>query len=207
MKFLIRHSPSGRSRTIAAMLLLGLVALAAGGATWAAYTATTENSGARIEAGSVRLDDNDDGSPLLSLSAAQPGATDSGCIKVTFAGSLDSDVRLYGTTTGSGLDQYLDVEVTRGTYSPTEPGFDSCTNFQPDATNYIGAGNGVVYNGTLQGYADSYAAGLVDPLPGSPENWTTGEVHLYRIDVTLQNNSAAEGLNATQTFTWEARNQ
>jgi hypothetical protein len=207
MKLLIRHSQSGRSRTIAAMLLLGLVALAAGGATWAAYTATTGNSGARIEAGSVKLDDNDDGSPLLSLSAAQRGATDSGCIKVTFAGSLDSDVRFYGTTTGSGLDQYLDVKVTRGTYTPTEPGFDSCTNFQSDATNYIGAGNGVVYNGTLQSYADSYAAGLVDPLPASPEIWTTGEVHVYKIEVTLQNNSAAEGLNATQTFTWEARNQ
>jgi hypothetical protein len=207
MRLLTRHSRSGRSRTFAAMLLLGLVALTAGSATWAAYTATTGNSGDRIEAGSVRLDDNDNDSPLLALSAAQPGATDSGCIRVTFAGSLASSVRLYGATTGSGLDQYLNLRITRGSYNPTEPGFDSCTNFQPDGTNYIGAGNGVIYDGTLQGYADSYAAGLVDPLPASPETWTTGEVHVYQLEVTLQNNSAAEGLNAGQTFTWEARNQ
>jgi hypothetical protein len=65
----------------------------------------------------------------------------------------------------------------------------------------------VVYNGTLQGYADNYAGGLVDPTSGSPENWTTGEKHVYKIQVTLQNNAAAAGKNATQDFTWEARNQ
>ena len=59
---------------------------------------------------------------------------------------------LHGTTTGTGLDAYLDLKVTRGTYSPSTPAFKSCTNFQPDGTNYIGAGNGVIYNGTLQGY-------------------------------------------------------
>jgi hypothetical protein len=206
MRPAIHHLRSGRSRTIAAMLVLGLIAVAAGGATWAAFTATTGGGGDRIEAGSVKLDDNDSDSPLLSLSAAQPGATDSGCIKVTYAGSLDSGVRLYGTTIGSGLDQYLDLKVTRGIYSPSDPGFDSCTTFQPDGTDYIGAGNGVIYNGTVQGYADSYATGLADPLPASPETWATDESHVYKIEVTLQSNFAAQSLNATQTFTWEARN-
>jgi predicted ribosomally synthesized peptide with SipW-like signal peptide len=186
--------------------VVGLVVLAGGAATWAAFTATTGNTGNRIEAGSVKLEDNDSASPLLTLSASQPGATDTGCIKVTYSGSLDSGVRLYGTTTGSGLDQYLDLKVTRGIYSPSDPGFDSCTNFQPDGTNYIGAGNGVIYNGTLQGYPDGYAGGLVDPLPGSPETWATGEVHVYKIEITLQSNFAAQGLNANQKFTWEARN-
>ena len=126
---------------------------------------------------------------------------------MTYTGSLDAAVRLYGTTTGTGLDQYLDLKVTRGTYSPSNPGFDSCTNFTADATNYIGAGAGVVYNGTVQGYADDYAGGLVDPTSGSPETWTSGEKHAYKIQVTLQNNAAAAGKNATQDFTWEARNQ
>ena len=72
---------------------------------------------------------------------------------------------------------------------------------RPDATNYIGAGAGVVYNGTLQGYADDYAGGLVDPPSGGPETWTTGEKHVYKIQVTLQNNAAAAGKNATQDFT------
>jgi hypothetical protein len=196
-----------RLRRFGALGALALLVPAAGGATFAAYTATTQNDGNRVEAGSVKLSDNGDGSSLLSLSGAVPGDTTSACIKVTFDGSLPSTVRLYGTTTGSGLDQYLDLKVTRGTYNPSTPAYKSCTNFQADGTDYIGSGNGVIYNGTLQGYPDDYAAGLVDPLSGSPESWTNSEVHVYRLDVTLQNNFAAQTLDAAQTFSWEARNQ
>jgi hypothetical protein len=187
--------------------LLGLLVPAAGGITFAAYTATNANTGDRLEAGSVKLTDNGDGSSLMSLSGAVPGNTASACIKVSYNGSLPASVRLHGTTTGSGLDQYLDLKVTRGVYSPSDPAFKSCTNFQADGTNYIGAGNGVIYNGTLQAFPDDYASGLVDPLSGSPESWTTGEAHVYRIDVTLQNNFAAQNKDAAQTFRWEARNQ
>jgi hypothetical protein len=190
--------------------LLGALALlvpAAGGVTFAAFTATNANGGDRIEAGSVKLSDNGDGSSMLSLSSAVPGDTTSACTKVTYDGSLPATVRLHGTTTGSGLDPYLDLKVTRGVYNPSTPAFKSCTYFQADGTNYIGAGNGVIYNGTLQGFPDDYASGLVDPLSGSPESWTTGEVHVYKLDVTLQNNFSAQNKDATQTFRWEARNQ
>ena len=192
---------------LGALGALALLVPLAGGVTFAAYTATTQNDANRIEAGSVKLSDNGDGTSLMSLSAAVPGNTTNACIRVTYDGSLASTVRLYGTTTGSGLDQYLDLKVTRGTYNPTTPAFKSCTNFQADGTNYLGAGNGVIYNGTLQGFPDNYAAGLVDPTSGSPESWTTGEAHVYRFDVTLQQNFAAQTLNATQAFSWEARNQ
>lgn len=197
---------STRRKLLALALVLALGA-AAGSYTWAAFVATTQNSGNSISSGSVSLSDNDADSALLSLSAALPGASDTGCITVTYGGSLGSAVRLYGTTTGSGLDQYLDLRITRGTYSPTDPGYDSCTNFQADATNYVGAGAGVVYDGTLQGFPDSYMGGLVDPPSGPPEFWTSGEAHVYRIQVTLQSNPAAEGKDAGQAFTWEARNQ
>jgi predicted ribosomally synthesized peptide with SipW-like signal peptide len=133
------------SRRIVGMLALGaLVVATAGGVTWAAFTATTVNSGDEIQSGTVKLDDNDNGSAVLALSAAEPGAADTGCIKVTFNGSLASTVRLFGTTSGTGLDQYLDLKVTRGSYTPSDPGFDSCTNFQPDVTDYLGLGAGVV---------------------------------------------------------------
>ena len=45
----------------------------------------------------------------------------------------------------------------------------------------------------------------MDPVAATPESWTTGEVHAYRFEVTLTND-AAQGLDATQSFTWEARN-
>lgn len=196
-----------RWRRFAIVAALALVIPAAGGATYAAYTATTANSGNLIEAGSVKLSDNGDGSSLMSLSGAVPGDTTNACIRVTYEGSLPATVRLHGTTTGSGLDQYLDLKVTRGVYTPTEPAFKSCTNFQADGTDYIGAGNGVVYNGTLQAFPDDYASGLVDPLSGSPESWTTGEVHVYQLELTLQSNFGAQNKDATQAFRWEARNQ
>ena len=200
---------STRSRLLASMAVIVLVGGSAGSGTWSAFTATTPNAGNRIESGSVALSDNDGGSTaMLSLVSALPGATDTSCIKVTYTGSLPSTVRLYGTTTGSGLDQYLKLKVTRGTYTPSEPAFDSCTNFQADSTEYIaGKADGVIYDGTLQGFPDDYAGGLVDPTSSSPESWSTNEVHVYRFQVTLQNNTAAQGKNATQSFTWEARNQ
>jgi hypothetical protein len=196
-----------RRRKLGAMATVALVIAAAGTGTFAAFVATTQNSGDRIESGSVKLEDNDNDSAVLTLNSAQPGATDSGCIEVKYGGTLGSGLRLYGTTSGSGLDQYLDLTVTRGVYDPSDPGFDSCTNFQPDGTNYIGAGNGVIYDGTLQGFADDWATGLVDPTNASPETWTTDEIHIYKLEVTLQSNLGAQGKDATQTFTWEARNQ
>jgi hypothetical protein len=196
-----------RRRNLFVIALLALLVPVAGGVTYAAFRATTTNSGDRIEAGSVKLSDNGDGTSLMSMTGGLPGNTSTACIRVLYEGSLPATVRLHGTTTGSGLDQYLDLRVTRGTYTPSTPAFKSCTNFVADATNYIGAGAGVIYNGTLQGFPDDYAGGLVDPLAGSPESWTNNENHVYRFEVTLQNNFAAQNLNATQAFRWEARNQ
>jgi len=63
--------------------------------------------------------------------------------------------------------------------------------------------------GLAAGCCDGHrnASGLVDPLSGSPESWTTGESHVYRLDVTLQSNFAAQSKTAAQVFRWEARNQ
>jgi hypothetical protein len=194
-------------RRFGGLVVLALLAVAGGSVTWAAYTATTSNNGNLVGAGTVKLSDNGDGSSMMSLAGAVPGNTTSACIKVIYDGSLAANVRLYGTTTGSGLDPYLNVSVTRGIYNLPEPAFKSCTNFQADSTDYIGSGAGVIYSGTLQGYADNYAAGLVDPTGGAPESWSTAEGHVYKFDVTLQNNFAAQNTDATQTFTWEARSQ
>jgi predicted ribosomally synthesized peptide with SipW-like signal peptide len=188
---------------VASVVVLGLVGLG----TFASFSAGTQNQGNRITSGTVSISDNDSGEALLSLSSVRPGGSDSGCIKVSYTGSVASSVRLYGTTTGSGLDQYIDLKVTRGSFSPSEPGYDSCANFVADATDYLGQGAGVVHNGTLAGYPDSYAAGVVDPPSGGAESWTGGESHVYKFEVTLQDNVAAQGLDATQTLTWEARNQ
>lgn len=188
-------------------LLLSLLAIGLLGfvtyVVYAAFSATTASSGNSFAAGSVALSDNDAGSAMLSLANALPGNSDTACMRITYDGTLDANLRLYATVTGS-LAPYLTLTVTRGVDSA--PSFDSCANFTADGTNYIGAGAGVVYSGLLSAYPSSYAAGLVDPTSGSPETWSQGEQHSYKFVITLNNDPAAVGLSSTATFTWEARN-
>jgi hypothetical protein len=203
MKSLLAKKPR---RSNGVKLALTALTLAVGGGTFAgtlsAFSSTTTNSGNVLTSGTVILADNDSATAMLALSGAKPGDSDTSCIRVSYTGSLASTVRLYGTTTGTGLDSYLTLTVTRGAASA---GFDNCTGFIADTTNYLGSGAGVVYTGTLLAFADSYSLGLVDPT-ATPESWTTGETHDYKFVVTLADSDAAQGKNATQTFTWEARN-
>jgi hypothetical protein len=186
------------------LVLLGGAGTLTGLATLAVFSSTAQSAGNSFAAGTVAISDNDAGSALLALAAAAPGDSDTGCIQVTYTGTLASSVRLYGAVSGS-LAPYLTLTVTRG--ADSSPSFDSCAAFTPDATNYLGQGAGVVYSGSLAAFPSTYAAGIVDPTSGSPESWTQGEAHSYRFTVTLQNDTAAQGLSATAGFTWEARNQ
>lgn len=186
------------------LLVLGGLAAVSGAATYSAFSSQTSNASNSFAAGTVHVTDNDLGVAMLSLTNAQPGASDTSCLLVTYSGSLSSTVRLYGSIAGS-LADYLTLTVTRG--DDPSPVFDDCVGFAADATDYIGAGAGVVYQGALSGFPSSYASGLVDPIPASPETWTSGETHTYRFVVTLADDNAAQGQNATASFTWEARNQ
>lgn len=190
-------------RTVLTLLVIGVAGLLAGAGSYAVFTATTGNAGNSFASGTVAIQDNDSNTAMLALANAKPGDADTSCIRIEYTGSLDSTVRLYGSVSGS-LANYVTLTVTRGTDS--SPSFDSCANFTPDATNYVGAGNGVVYSGPLSSFPASYAAGIVDPTSGSPETWSQSETHSYQFVVTLQDDNAAQGLTGDASFTWEARN-
>lgn len=193
------------SKAVRTLFLLCLVATLTGAGTFAAFSSTTQNSGNVFQAGTVVISDNDLGSMMFNLSQMSPETpTASRCIVTTYGGSLPATVRLYGTTAGTGLDQYIDLTVTRGTIAT--PSGSSCSGFAADAANHRGLGAGVLYFGTLRDFADDYATGLVDATTATPESWTNGETRAYRFDVSLKNAQGAAGTDATQTFTWEARN-
>ena len=188
---------------LASVVVLTLVALLAGRVTYAAFSSSTANPGNGFAAGTVSLGDDDAGVAILTLSSVLPGRADTGCIHVTYGGSLDASVRLYGTVSGA-LGPYLTLTVTRGTDG--SPAFDSCNSFTPDSTDYRGAGPGVVYAGPLSAYPADYATAIPDPATGPVETWRPGEDRSYRFTVRLNNNAAAQGQTADATFTWEARN-
>ena len=202
---------STRLKVLATLVVLGIAGTILGTQTWAVFSATSSSSGNTFAAGTVAISDNDNAAALLSLASATPGAFDEGCITVTYSGSLPATVKIYGAgtfTSASSLAPYIDLVITRGSFG-SPPGFDSCTGFTADATNYTGAGAGIVYSGTLGGFNSShtsFANGLTDPTSGAPEAWTSAEAHVFKVRVTLQNNSGAQGLNVTQAFTWEAQN-
>lgn len=193
-------------RVLRSVLVVGLLASIIGAGTFAAFSSTTANTGNQFKSGTVVITDNDAGSAMFDLDGMTPTApVATRCIVATYSGSVPSSVRLHGATTGTGLDEHLTVRITRGTIA--SPTFASCAGFTPDATNPRGLGAGVLYDGTLQAFPDGYADGVVDAATATPESWTTGETHAYRFDVTLADTEAAQGKEANQVFTWEARNQ
>ena len=189
-------------RLLIVLVLVGLVATFAGRATFAAFSSATAAGGNRFAAGTVTIGDNDLGSAMLSIPSGAPATADTSCINVTYSGSLDAEVRLYGAVSG-GLAPYLTLTVTRGTDASA---FDTCGSFSADLTNYIGSGPGVIYNGPVSGFPTNWAGGLVDPTAGTPEVWTTSEAHAYKFTVTFGADPAGQGLSATAGFTWEAQN-
>ena len=185
------------------VLLFAAAAATAGKVTYSAFISTTSSAGNSFASGTVSIGDDDEGGALLTLNAAKPGDSNAGCIKVTYGGSLDAKVRLYATVSGA-LAPYVTLTVKRGT--DATPAFKSCTSFTADATDYIGAGAGVVYSGALSQFPASWSAGIEDPTSGAAETWTTSEKHSYQFVVSVNDDNANQGLSASITFLWEARN-
>ena len=180
-------------------------AVLAGAATWSNLNATATNPTSAFTAGTVLIGSNSSSTALLSLANGKPGSVSTGCIQVTYTGTLPSNVRLFGAEGGTGLNQYLTLVVTRGTFTGT-PAAGSCTGFTADSTNYITQGAGVIYNGTLASWPATSAAALSDPTAASPATWNTGVAHGFEFQVTLQSNAAGQGLTGSESFTFEADN-
>jgi hypothetical protein len=191
------------TRILLFLLALAVLAAGTGTATFAAFRSSGANPSDTIESGTVRITDNDVDAELLTLTLAKPGDSDTGCIEVTYSGSLASSVRLYGNASGAA-GPYLTLTVTRGT-DPT-PAFKSCDAFVADATDYIGAGPGVIYSGPLSGFPATYDDAIVDAGLGAEETWTTSEIHSYQFVISVNDDNDAQGKTGAATFYWDARN-
>ena len=191
---------SARVRAIAAsILVIGVVGVLAGAGTFAALTSTSGNNGNAFAAGTVVLADNDSGSSMWSVANRVPGDSVTTCIRVTYTGTLNADVRIYSLSAVNTVDQYLTLSVEKGSM-PGGTSFPNCTGFSSEST---------IYSGTVQGFKSangSYATGIA-ANPASQTRWNQNDTLVYRFTVTLQNNTGAQGLTSTTALTWEARNQ
>jgi hypothetical protein len=189
-----------RARAVAAsILIVGVVGVTAGAGTFAALSGTAGNNGNAFAAGTVVLADNDAGSSMWSVANRVPGDSVTTCIRLTYTGTLNADVRLYSPTAVGTVDQYLSLSVDKGSM-PAGTSFPNCTGFSSEST---------IYSGTVQGFKssnNSYATGI-GANPGVQTRWNQGDTLVYRFTVTLQDNTGAQGLTSTTSLTWEARNQ
>ena len=176
----------------AALLMAGLLAVSS---SWAAFSATTENTTNDLAAGTVTLSDNDAGVALFdNLTNLKPGDGETDCIEVTYSGTLDAEVRMYGSVTaGTGLEDYLDFTVERGT--------GTCATFVADVMVWNSGTDGDL--GVFLSGATNYATGVDawNVTGGGPDDTVP-----YRITTTLQDDNAAQGLASTLTVTWESQN-
>ncbi len=174
------------------LLIVGVVGSIAGIGTFSAFSATTSNDNNAFATGSVSIVDNDSGSAMFNVSGAKPGSYSS-CITVTYLGTLNANVKLYGSGLGGALAPYLTLTIQQGTSSSP---FGDCSTFSSTGTVYSGAFNGLGTNWAT-GSATNPGAGF----------WTTNDALTYRVTITVADNNSAQGL-ATSSFslTWEAQN-
>ncbi|MEH3055000.1 MAG: hypothetical protein PGN13_13530 [Patulibacter minatonensis] len=177
-------------------LVVGATSTVAGLGVFAAFTATTQNTGNSIDAGTVSIRDNDGTQALYALGAMGPGASTQRCIRVTYDGSLASTVKVYRSNTVTSGSAF-NLQIERGSI-PGTPTFPNCTGFTPAAT---------IYTGTLGGLPTTYAA--APDARGSA--WNTGDTVDYRFTISVVDDPTPNGhttpsQSSQHAFTWEAQN-
>jgi hypothetical protein len=148
----------------------------------AAFTAETDNAANSWAAGQLQLDNDSPGTALFNIDNIAPGDAGSNCIEIIHSG-VDANIVLSGIATGgTGLQDLLNVTVTRFAGGACDSG----SSF-------------TVYNGTLSAFGGDTS----DP------SWDTsvlGSTQHYKIAWTLPigTDNAAQGATGLARFTWTA---
>lgn len=181
-------------------LAVGATGAVAGLGVFAAFTATTENTGNNIGAGTVALSDNDGGVggfPLYNDANRGPGEAVEGCITVSYTGSLNADLMLYRIADPSVTNlEDFQLTIERGS---------GLSNAMPDCTGFAPAGS--VFSGTMDQLGDSYATGAIaSEVGGVSEN--TDIDYRFRVspvDDPTPNAHQTPIVTGAHGFRWEAR--
>jgi len=197
------NDSQGRKRRI--FVTVAVLALMAGVAvftTSAAFTATSSNTGNRIEAGTVSIGDSDAGTGTLYNALNQKPGSGNGptaaCIRVTYSGSLASAVKLYSSAISNGTQFRLKVERGSGLSAPAANM--NCTGFSASST---------AFDNTLDQFPTTYAAGIDGKAAGAA--WSSSDsvdyrFTIYTVDDTTANAHTSAMDTGTHGFTWEAQN-
>src|SRR5215210_4581858 len=188
---------SKTKKILRSLVVVGVVGAVATAGAFSAFSGQTDNTNNQITAGTVDVQDNDGTGALYSISAAKPNDPKENCIEVKYTGSLPADIKMYRVPGALGtLAPYANIKVEYGTQAT--PSFPSCTGF---------SSAGTLYDGDLPGLGTTYAGGYA-ATPGVDGDWDLNETLVYRVTVSIDDDSNAQGLTTgTHSLRWEARNQ
>jgi predicted ribosomally synthesized peptide with SipW-like signal peptide len=184
--------------TIAVLVVLvGLIAVGS----FAAFTATTTNSGNDISSGTVAISQHSTATTLYNVSGQKPGQSTQRCVRVTYTGSLASSVKLYISSGAVSNGTLYNIQVERGS-GLTAPAADmNCTGFTQTS---VASGPA-----TLGTFPTTYATGVDGKAAAAA--WNQNDAVDYRFTITQNDDTTANAHTAvtsagSHTFTWEARN-
>ena len=192
-------------KLLATLLVIGAVGALAGFGTFSAFSSTTSNDGNTYAAGTVYISDNDAGSAMYNVTNQKPADVVTRCIRLTYTGTLASDVKLYTLSSVGVLGDYVTFTIEKGSM-PGGTTFPNCTGFSSEST---------IYSGELGAFTtthNSYANGIL-AFPAAQTQWNQNDTLVYRFTLTLQDDNNANGggggalATGAHNFTWEARNQ
>ena len=144
---------------------------------------------ASFSTAALEVSDDDAASALFTVSKVAPGQPLTRCIALSYRGPASAVVRLHGTSTGSGLDEALQMTVEAGSGGT----FNDCSGF---------SGSVLLYRGSLAGFTATHGdvTSALDTFFPSQET----ETKAFRFSLTLDDAPEAQGRTASATFTWDA---
>lgn len=194
---------TGRARLwLAAVIAVGMAV--SGMSVWqasqAAFSAQTGVTGNTFSVGSVSISNERSGAVIFTGGTTNmaPGAGGSQCVRVTYTGTLASEVRMYASAyTDTGLGSYLRLTVEEGdggTYA-------DCSAFTRTAYLVNDQLVASVFNpGGTPAHRD-----WADGLGGAWQPSSNPSSKTYRVSYSLPaSTSGGQGTNVVVTLTWEA---
>ena len=190
-----------RRRILTSILVVGVLGSVAALGIFGLFSATTQNSGNELTAGTVAISDNDGGAAMFNVRGARPNDSWTRCIKVTYTGSLPADVKLYTRDVIGPLAEYLNLQIIQG--QQANPVFPGCTGFTADAT-------GTLFDGPIGSPTPGNWDSGLPVVPSGHTSWQTGDTLVFKMTMTLDP-ATPDTLQASSTGTltsvWESRNQ
>jgi hypothetical protein len=190
---------TARHSRIAAWAAVPLAVLASGAvvatASYAAFSAETDNAGNAWTTGKVALTDDDNGSALFAATDLAPGSTGENCIDVTAETTVDSAVRMYLTNASDAdhLGSAVDLHVERGTL--TDPA--DCGSMTKPTDVFVGSLADLATH-------DAFGSGVGEWSTGKATTTTTYRI-TYTVDPAADNTLQESSTGAS--FVWEAQSK